>query len=60
MRCLFGILGFMAPVFSIAALVFGFIGMKKFCTGRMMAVLGFTMGVVAIALVVFGVYAPFF
>lgn len=57
---LFGILGFLAPVFSIAALVFGFIGMKKFCTGRMMAVLGFTMGVVAIALVVFGAYAPFF
>ena len=57
---LFGILGFFLPVVSIAAVIFGFLGMKRFCSGRMMAVLGFTMGVVAIALVVFGAYAPFF
>lgn len=57
---LFGILGFLAPVFAIPAVAFGFIGMKRFCSGRMMAVLGFTMGVVAMALVVFGAYAPFF
>lgn len=57
---LFGILGFLAPFFAIPAVAFGFIGMKRFCSGRMMAVLGFTMGVVAIALVVFGAYAPFF
>lgn len=56
---LFGILGFLAPVFAIPAVAFGFIGMKKFCSGRMMAVLGFTMGVIAIALIVFGAYAPF-
>jgi len=57
---LFGILGFLAPFFAIPAVAFGFIGMKRFCSGRMMAILGFTMGLVAIALVVFGVYAPFF
>ncbi len=57
---LFGILGFLAPVFSIGAVLFGFLGMKRFCNSRGLAIIGFVLGIAVICMAAFGGYAPAF
>jgi hypothetical protein len=55
---LFGILSFFAPLFSIAAILFGFIGMKRFCSNRGMAIIGFVLGITALMITVLSGFAP--
>ncbi len=55
---LFGILSFFAPLFSMFALVFGFIGMKSFCRSRGVAIVGFVLGLVALCITIFSGFAP--
>jgi len=55
---LFGALGFLLPVFSVGAIMFGFIGMKRFCRSRGLAIAGFILGLAVIVLSIAGGYAP--
>ena len=55
---LFGALGFLLPVFSVGAIMFGFIGMKRFCSSRGLAIAGFVLGLTVIVLSIAGGYAP--
>ncbi len=55
---LFGALGFLLPVFSVGAIMFGFIGMKRYCRSRGLAIAGFILGLAVIVLSIAGGYAP--
>lgn len=57
---LFGILGLLSPVFALGGVLFGFLGMKKWCSSKGLAIAGFVLGLVAIFIAVFGVYTPVF
>lgn len=57
---LFGILGLLAPIFALGAVLFGFLGIKKTARSKGLAIAGLVLGVVAIFVAVFGVYTPIF
>jgi len=53
---LFGVLGFLSPLFAIGAIIFGFLGMKSFCSSRGLAIVGFVLGLIVVGMAVFGGY----
>ena len=54
-----GILGFFAPLFAIAAIMLGFMGLlRKNMRNRGLATLGLILGLVAILISIFGGFAP--
>jgi len=55
---LFGLAGFIYPLFSLLAILFGFLGMSRKNHKVGLAIFGCLLGLTVLALTIFGVYTP--